>query len=329
MSEVLLQVKHLATEFDTEQGVARALDDISFEVKAGETLGIVGESGCGKSVTSLSIMRLLPKPAGNIVNGEVIFKGQDLVKLPADDMHNIRGNRIAMIFQEPMTALNPVYRISRQLNETLALHNPGMSKGDIQQASIDMLKRVGIPAPERRMKEYPHQLSGGMRQRVMIAIALLCNPEILIADEPTTALDVTIQAQILQLLKELQKETGMSIIFITHDLGVIAEVCDRVLVMYGGRIIEQADIFTLFDKPSHPYTRGLLNAIPRLEKPAKETLSTIPGMVPSLFDFPPGCRFQNRCEYVQAQCEKETPLLENHSNDNHQVRCFRFKELVI
>jgi len=328
MSEVLLKVKHLATEFDTEQGIARALDDISFEVKAGETLGIVGESGCGKSVTSLSIMRLLPKPAGNIVNGEVNFKGQDLVNLPADDMHKIRGNRIAMIFQEPMTALNPVYRISRQLNETLALHNPGMSKDDIQQASIDMLKRVGIPAPERRMKEYPHQLSGGMRQRVMIAIALLCNPEILIADEPTTALDVTIQAQILKLLKDLQKETGMSIIFITHDLGVIAEVCDRVLVMYGGRIIEQADIFTLFDKPSHPYTRGLLNAIPRLEKPAKETLSTIPGMVPSLFDFPPGCRFQNRCEYVQTRCEQETPDLEMHGNDTHQVRCFRFKELV-
>ncbi len=328
MSEVLLQVRHLATEFDTEQGVARALDDISFQVKAGETLGIVGESGCGKSVTSLSVMRLLPKPTGNIVNGEVLFRGKDLVKLAAEDMHNIRGNRIAMIFQEPMTALNPVYRIGRQLNETLALHNPEMKKADIHQASIDMLKRVGIPAPGRRMKEYPHQLSGGMRQRVMIAIALLCKPEILIADEPTTALDVTIQAQILQLLKDLQKETGMAIIFITHDLGVIAEICDRVLVMYGGRIIEQADIYRLFDKPSHPYTQGLLKAIPRLEKPAKENLSTIPGMVPSLFDFPPGCRFQNRCEYVQTQCEKDTPPLEGHIDDDHQVRCFRFKELV-
>ena len=327
MSEPLLQVSHLATEFQTEQGLARALDDISFEVNAGETLGIVGESGCGKSVTSLSIMRLLPKPAGNIVQGKVIFNGQDLVTLPADDMHNIRGNRIAMIFQEPMTALNPVYRVGRQLGETLALHNPKMSKSDIYDASIKMLERVGIPAPERRMKEYPHQLSGGMRQRVMIAIALLCNPEILIADEPTTALDVTIQAQILQLLKDLQQETGMAIIFITHDLGVIAELCDRVLVMYGGRIIEQADINTLFDKPGHPYTRGLLKAIPRLDKPAKEPLSTIPGMVPSLFDFPPGCRFQNRCEFVQERCQNETPALETY-NDGQQVRCFRFRELV-
>ena len=327
MSEVILEVKDLATEFDTEQGVARALDDISFEVKAGETLGIVGESGCGKSVTALSILRLLPKPAGNIVSGEVIFKGQDLIRLPADDMHNIRGNRIAMIFQEPMTALNPVYRISRQLNETLALHNPEMNKAEINEASINMLKRVGIPAPERRMKEYPHQLSGGMRQRVMIAIALLCKPEILIADEPTTALDVTIQAQILQLLKDLQKETGMAIIFITHDLGVIAELCDRVVVMYGGRIIEQADILTLFDKPSHPYTRGLLNAIPRLDKSSKKVLSTIPGMVPSLFDFLPGCRFQNRCDYVQEQCTQDIPVLESDS-DGHQVRCFRFRELL-
>jgi oligopeptide/dipeptide ABC transporter ATP-binding protein len=327
MSEALLQVRHLATEFQTEQGLARALDDISFEVNAGETLGIVGESGCGKSVTSLSIMRLLPKPAGNIVQGEVIFNGQDLIRLPADDMHNIRGNRIAMIFQEPMTALNPVYKVDRQLGETLALHNPKMSKEEIRLASIKMLERVGIPAPQRRMKEYPHQLSGGMRQRVMIAIALLCNPEILIADEPTTALDVTIQAQILQLLKDLQQETGMAIIFITHDLGVIAELCDRVLVMYGGRIIEQADINTLFDKPGHPYTRGLLKAIPRLDKPAKEPLSTIPGMVPSLFDFPPGCRFQNRCEYVQERCQHETPELETY-NDGQQVRCFRFRELV-
>ncbi len=327
MSKPLLQVRHLATEFQTEQGLARALDDISFEVSAGETLGIVGESGCGKSVTSLSIMRLLPKPAGNIVQGEVIFDGQNLVTLPADDMHNIRGNRIAMIFQEPMTALNPVYKVDRQLGETLALHQPQLSKVQIRDASIKMLERVGIPAPERRMKEYPHQLSGGMRQRVMIAIALLCKPDILIADEPTTALDVTIQAQILQLLKDLQRETGMAIIFITHDLGVIAELCDRVLVMYGGRIIEQAEINTLFDRPGHPYTRGLLKAIPRLDKPAKEPLSTIRGMVPSLFDFPPGCRFQNRCDFVQDRCKRETPELEDFE-DGQQVRCFRFKELV-
>ncbi len=325
MAEPLLQVKHLATEFDTDQGIARALDDISFEIKAGETLGIVGESGCGKSVTSLSIMRLLPKPAGQIVNGEVIFDGQDLLQLPAEDMHNIRGNRIAMIFQEPMTALNPVYKIGRQLNETLALHNPHMSKQQISKASIRMLEKVGISEPERRMNEYPHQLSGGMRQRIMIAIALLCNPQILIADEPTTALDVTIQAQILQLLKDLQKETGMAIIFITHDLGVIAEICDRVLVMYGGRIIEQAEVNELYDKPLHPYTHGLLNAIPRLTSIPKQTLNTIRGMVPSLFEYPPGCRFQNRCDFVIDRCGQETPPLEWASED-HQVRCYRFSE---
>jgi len=326
MTEPLLQVSHLATEFSTEQGIARALDDISFTLNPGETLGIVGESGCGKSVTSLSIMRLLPKPAGQIVGGEILFKGEDLVQLPADDMHNIRGNRIAMIFQEPMTALNPVYRIRRQLGETFALHNPEMSKRDRHRASVEILKKVGIPEPEQRLKEYPHQLSGGMRQRVMIAIALSCKPDILIADEPTTALDVTIQAQILQLMKELQQETGMAIIFITHDLGVIAELCDRVLVMYGGRIIEQAEINDLFDRPRHPYTHGLLQAIPRLEKPAKETLSTIPGMVPSLFDFLPGCRFQNRCEHVTDICRQQVPQLEALAS-GHQVGCFRHQEL--
>jgi oligopeptide/dipeptide ABC transporter ATP-binding protein len=271
-------------------------------------------------------MRLLPKPAGQIVDGEVWFDGRDLTSIPADEMHHIRGNRIAMIFQEPMTALNPVYRIGTQLNETLALHNSDMSREAIQQASLDMLKRVGIPAPERRMKEYPHQLSGGMRQRVMIAIALLCSPDILIADEPTTALDVTIQAQILALLKELQRESGMSIVFITHDLGVIAEMCDRVLVMYGGRIIEQAGVKEIFQSPCHPYTRGLIRAIPRLDKAAKQELSTIPGMVPSLFDYPPGCRFQNRCEFVEQACRQETPLLEDITPE-HQVRCFRHQEL--
>ncbi len=322
----MLQVNHLATEFSTEQGIARALDDISFTLKPGETLGIVGESGCGKSVTSLSIMRLLPKPAGQIVGGQVLFRGEDLIRLPADDMHNIRGNHIAMIFQEPMTALNPVYRIRRQLGETLALHNPYLSKHDIHQASMEILHKVGIPAPEQRLKEYPHQLSGGMRQRVMIAIALSCKPDILIADEPTTALDVTIQAQILQLMKDLQRETGMAIIFITHDLAVIAELCDRVLVMYGGRIVEQAEINDLFEQPLHPYTHGLLQAIPRLDQPAKETLSTIQGMVPSLFDFLPGCRFQNRCEYVSDICRQQVPQLETLAN-GHQVRCFRHQGL--
>ena len=326
MPEALLEVNGLATVFTTEQGEARALDDVSFDVRRGETLGIVGESGCGKSVTSLSIMRLLPKPAGRIVSGQILFDGTDLTKLPANDMHRIRGNRIAMIFQEPMTALNPVYKIGRQLTETLALHNPDMKKDAIHQAAINMLEKVGISAPERRMKEYPHQLSGGMRQRVMIAIALLCHPDILIADEPTTALDVTIQAQILQLLRDMQKQTGMSIIFITHDLGVIAEMCDRVVVMYGGRIIEQAGVNELFDLPLHPYTRGLLKAIPRLDNPNKENLSTIPGMVPSLFEFPPGCRFQNRCEYVEQQCQNQTPMLQDET-EGHLVRCFRSKQL--
>lgn len=326
MSEALLKVSHLATEFSTEHGVARALDDVSFEVFPGETLGIVGESGCGKSVTSLSVMRLLPKPSGNIVQGSVMFQGEDLVKLPASQMHRIRGNRIAMIFQEPMTALNPVHRVGHQLMETLELHFPKNGKKENRRLSIEMLQRVGIPAPERRMKEYPHQLSGGMRQRVMIAIALLCKPDILIADEPTTALDVTIQAQILKLLQDMQKETGMAILFITHDLGVIAEICDRVLVMYGGRVIEQAAINKLFESPGHPYTRGLLGAIPRIEDTPKKILNTIPGMVPSLMEFPPGCRFQNRCEYVQNHCRDETPDLKQVEN-GHDVRCFRFEEL--
>ncbi len=322
-SRPLLEVRHLATEFDTEQGVARALDDISFRLEAGETLGIVGESGCGKSVTSLSIMRLLPKPAGRIVGGEVIFDGQDLLQLSPDAMHGIRGNRIAMIFQEPMTALNPVYRVGHQLEEALLLHKPELDERQRRDACIGMLEKVGIPAPERRLKEYPHQLSGGMRQRVMIAMALLCDPDILIADEPTTALDVTIQAQILQLLRDLQRENGMSIIFITHDFGVIAEICDRVVVMYGGRIIEQAEILELFDHPLHPYTRGLLQAIPKLDTEPKSLLKTIPGMVPSLLDFPPGCRFQNRCEFAEPRCREETPPL---LGEDHQVRCFRAEE---
>ena len=325
MAQPLLQVRHLATEFETEQGIARALDDISFELMPGETLGIVGESGCGKSVTSLSIMRLLPKPAGRIVGGEVLFDGQDLVQLPADEMHDIRGNRIAMIFQEPMTALNPVYKVGRQLEETLLLHKPELNESQRREACVAMLEKVGIPAPQRRLNEYPHQLSGGMRQRVMIAMALLCDPDILIADEPTTALDVTIQAQILQLLRDLQRENGMSIIFITHDFGVIAEICDRVVVMYGGRIIEQAEILELFDHPLHPYTRGLLQAIPKLDTEPKSLLKTIPGMVPSLFELPVGCRFQNRCEFVEPRCREQVPPLEDLDN-SHQVRCFRAEE---
>jgi oligopeptide/dipeptide ABC transporter ATP-binding protein len=270
-------------------------------------------------------MRLLPKPAGQIVAGQILFRGKELTTLPAEAMHEVRGRRIAMIFQEPMTALNPVYRIDRQLGETLALHHPAMGKEQIRRESLDILDKVGIPAPEQRLKEYPHQLSGGMRQRVMIAIALSCQPDILIADEPTTALDVTIQAQILSLMRDLQRDTGMAILFITHDLGVIAELCDRVLVMYGGRIIEEAPVDRLFASPRHPYTHGLLQAIPRLDGHPRSELATIPGMVPSLHDFPPGCRFQNRCIYAQQRCRETVPLLEEleAGDARHLVRCLR------
>ncbi len=306
-SEVILSVKNLVTVFDTEAGRIRAVDDVSFDVKKHKTLGIVGESGCGKSVTSLSIMRLLPKPAGSIESGQILFYDTDIVKVGADKMHEIRGRRISMIFQEPMTALNPVHKIGKQIGEVFRLHYPSMKKQEVQTKSLEMLQKVGIPDPER-MGEYPHQISGGMRQRVMIAIALACEPDILIADEPTTALDVTIQAQILELMKQLQHETGMTIIFITHDLGVIAEMCDDVAVMYAGKIVETAPVNDLFRHPSHPYTRGLLSSIPRLETPRKSRLNVIRGMVPSLHDLPQGCRFQNRCSQAQDICRTPPPL---------------------
>ncbi len=322
----ILQVKHLVTSFDTEIGPVKAVDGVSFSVQQGKTLGIVGESGCGKSVTSLSVMRLLPKPAGNILSGEILFGGMDLVRLPADEMRCIRGRRISMIFQEPMTALNPVHRIDKQLKEVYTLHFTDMSPAEILQASIDLLNKVGIADPEQRLREYPHQLSGGMRQRVMIAMALAARPEILIADEPTTALDVTIQAQILALMKLLQQETGMGIIFITHDLGVIAETCDDVVVMYAGAVVERAPVVALFKSPRHPYTKGLLESIPRLDIPPKQTLSTIEGMVPDLQDIPEGCRFQNRCQYAEEKCRTVTPPEESVA-DKHGVSCFRWQEI--
>ena len=324
--DALLQVNNLNTVFDTEAGPIRAVEDVSFQIYAGKTLGIVGESGCGKSVTSLSIMRLLPKPSGQIESGAILFNDLDLAKLPADAMRQIRGNRISMIFQEPMTALNPVHRIGKQLRESYRLHQSNLSSSQIQAASIQVLQKVGIPAPEQRMKDYPHQLSGGMRQRVMIAMALACNPEILIADEPTTALDVTIQAQILDLMKALQSDTGMAIILITHDLGVIAETCDDVIVMYAGNIMESAPILELFANPRHPYTMGLLDAIPKLDSPRKQILNTIEGMVPDLMNLPPGCRFQNRCPYAVDKCKSEKPFEEAISED-HTVRCFRWQEI--
>jgi oligopeptide/dipeptide ABC transporter ATP-binding protein len=322
-AEAILSVRNLITAFDTEEGRIRAVDNVSFDVIKGRTLGIVGESGCGKSVTALSIMRLLPKPAGTIESGQILFQGRDIVTLPADKMHEIRGYGISMIFQEPMTALNPVHRIGQQLAEVFQLHFPEMGGKEIWEKSIEMLQKVGIPEPVQRMNEYPHQLSGGMRQRVMIGMALAGEPDILIADEPTTALDVTIQAQILELMTALQQETGMAIIFITHALGVIAEICDEVLVMYAGTVAETATVVDLFKRPVHPYTLGLLESIPRLENPRKMKLRTIRGQVPSLYDKPKGCPFQNRCLYAMQGCEIEPPPLK-HVGDSHRASCYLY-----
>ena len=322
----LLELHELSVTFDTEDDTVTVVDRVGFEVEAGETLGIVGESGCGKSVTALSIMGLLPKPAGRIQGGDIRFRGESLPSLPPERMREIRGNRIAMIFQEPMTALNPVHRVGRQLAETYALHQPDLNDEVVARRTLGLLEQVGIPAPEQRLREYPHQLSGGMRQRVMIAMALASKPDILIADEPTTALDVTIQAQILELLRDLQRDTGMAIIFITHDLGVIAELCSRVVVMYAGRVAEQASIEPLFAHPVHPYTRGLLSSIPRLEDEPKTLLNTIPGVVPSVEELPSGCRFANRCPYVKDLCNRDAPELVAAA-PGHRVACHRWREV--
>ena len=309
MSEPLLQVRDLITAFDTDGGLVRAVDQVSFEIARGQTLGIVGESGCGKSVTAMSLIRLLPQPAGKILQGEVLFKGRDLTRLKPKDLRKVRGNEIGVIFQEPMTALNPVQRIGKQLSECFVLHKK-MSKKQAWDAAIEMLRLVKIPAPELRAGDYPHQLSGGMRQRVVIAIALACRPDLVIADEPTTALDVTVQAQILDLMKRLQAEMGMSVILITHDLGVIAETCDDVVVMYGGRVVERAPVKELFANPLHAYTRGLLSSIPRLETERKTVLPVIPGMVASLKDFVPGCRFCQRMERQGSTLRDRPPFIE-------------------
>ncbi len=326
--DVLLKVENLTTSFKTDEDQITVLDDISFNLLHGESLGIVGESGCGKSVTALSIMRLLPKPAGQVEKGFITYKGDDILTLTTKQMHTIRGKKIAMIFQEPMTALNPVHRIGKQLGEIYQIHFPDMSEEDSRTAQIDILNKVGIPAPEKRLREYPHQLSGGMRQRVMIAMALSCKPDILIADEPTTALDVTTQNQILNLMRELQREIKMSIIFITHDLGVIAEMCDRVLVMYAGKIVEQASVNELFASPRHPYTKGLLDSIPRLDTPSKSRLEVIEGLVPNLKNIPKGCRFRTRCDFEIEQCGVTDPVVEAISEDSSRtVACIRWKEL--
>jgi len=300
VAEYLLEVENLVTAFDTDAGQVTAVDGVSFGVRKGKTLGIVGESGCGKSVTALSIIRLLPQPMGKIIGGRILFQGKDLAHLSDEEMHKVRGGSIGMIFQEPLTALNPVHRIGKQLSEVILLHED-ISKKGAWERSIELLKKVGIPSPEIRITEYPHQLSGGMRQRVVIAIALACNPSLIIADEPTTALDVTIQAQILELLKQLQKDLGISVIMITHDLGVIAETCDDVVVMYAGRVAEKASVDHIFNNPQHLYTRGLLESIPRLDSPRKQKLNTIEGYVPGLMELPVGARFASRSPHPKAK----------------------------
>jgi len=316
----ILEVEDLRTYFYTRDGVVRSVDGVSFSVSKGETLAIVGESGCGKSVTSLSILRLIASPPGKIVSGSIQFHGQDLLKFTDEQMRDIRGDKISMIFQEPMTSLNPVLTIGRQIGEVLELHRQS-TKEEARARTLELLRMVNIPEPETRIDEYPHQLSGGMRQRIMIAMALACDPEILIADEPTTALDVTIQAQILNLMRELRDRTGAAIILITHDLGVVAEMAQRVVVMYAGRKVEEASVFDLFEKPMHPYTLGLLNSMPRLDEAASKRLVEIPGMVPSMRTEIVGCAFAPRCSSASERCTQETPVLKNHGNE-HWVACW-------
>jgi peptide/nickel transport system ATP-binding protein/oligopeptide transport system ATP-binding protein len=304
----LLEVLDLRTYFRSDEGVAKAVDGVSYRLLEGETLGLVGESGCGKSVTALSILRLIPDPPGRIVGGRVVFEGRDLLGLDEREMRRVRGNDVAMIFQEPMTALNPVFTVGDQIAETVRLHQ-GLGKEAARARAVEMLALVGIPSPEQRVDEYPHQMSGGMRQRVMIAMAMSCDPRLLIADEPTTALDVTVQAQILELIRDLQGRTGMSVLLITHDLGVIAETADHVAVMYAGKVVEYASAEALFETPRHPYTIGLFRSLPDLARPG-ERLHAIQGTVPSAFHFPSGCRFRTRCPLARERCAAVEPPLE-------------------
>ena len=331
-TENILEVSGLQTFFFTRAGVLKAVDDLSFTLKRGETLGIVGESGCGKSMTALSIMRLVPEPPGRIVGGKVVLDGRDLLKLDEDTMRDVRGNEISMIFQEPMTSLNPVLTIGDQIGEAIGLHQD-LPKSAIAARAVEMLRLVRIPEPAQRATEYPHQLSGGMRQRAMIAMALACNPKVLIADEPTTALDVTIQAQILELMQELQRDLGTAVILITHDLGIVAETAQRVIVMYAGRKVEEADVESLFETPLHPYTVGLMASIPRLPsmrgKPAVagERLTEIPGMVPPLTNLPSGCVFAPRCTLADARCAAEFPAFEE-KRTGHWAACWHSDQIT-
>ncbi len=325
MSEPLLDVRDLQTHFHTDDGVVRAVDGVSLRLDAGRTLAVVGESGSGKSVTSLSILRLVPEPPGRIAGGSIHFRGRDLLRLAPGEIRSIRGREISMIFQEPMTSLNPVYTCGEQILEAVVLHER-VTRAEGRKRAIEMLRLVGIPSPEQRVDEYPHQMSGGMRQRVMIAMALACRPAILIADEPTTALDVTIQAQILELLKRLQAELGMAVLLITHDLGVVAETADDVAVMYAGQVVEACGVREAFERTRHPYTAGLLHSLPRLGE-TRETLRVIPGTVPNPVAFPPGCRFHPRCPVAVDRCRSEAPPLEE-IEPGHAVRCWRAAEIA-
>jgi len=325
-NDYLLNIRDLHTYFYTDDGVIKAVDGVDLSILRGQTLGLVGESGCGKTVTALSIMRLIQEPPGRIVKGQVLFDDKDLLKLSKTEMRGIRGNRISMVFQDPMTSLNPVFRISDQIIDVIRFHQ-GVPRREAMDHAVEMLRKVGIADPQKRVHEYPYQMSGGIRQRVMIAIALACNPELMIADEPTTALDVTIQAQVLDLMNKLKEDLGASILLITHDLGVIAEMAQSVAVMYAGKIVEFAEVVELFSHPKHPYTLGLMDSIPKLDAPvAKDKmLKAIPGVVPSLLDLPEECRFQRRCSQVSDLCrQKDPPLVELRSG--HWVRCWRYEE---
>jgi len=318
-NDVLLEIDELRTWFDTEEGLVKAVDGVSYVIQRGETLGVVGESGCGKSVTAMSILQLLPTPPAQYAGGRILFDGRNLLDCSEAELRKVRGNDIAMIFQEPMTSLNPVYTVGNQIMEALTLHR-GMTRAEARDAAIQMLEKVGIPSPESRVDEYPHQMSGGMKQRVMIAMALACDPALLIADEPTTALDVTIQAQILDLLRGMQKELGMSILLITHDLGVVAEMSDHVAVMYASKIVEYSDTVRLFERPRHPYTFGLFQSLPEMHEDHHERLMEIPGTVPNPLHYPSGCKFRERCFKASARCAEEEPTLQEVA-PGHLLAC--------
>jgi peptide/nickel transport system ATP-binding protein len=325
-SAPLLEIDNLSTHFDTLTGTVKSVNGLSYRLEEGQTLGVVGESGCGKSVTALSVLRLVPTPPGRFAGGEIRYRGTDLLKLSEAEMRSIRGNRISMIFQDPMTSLNPVLTVGRQIAETVQLHQQ-VGRQEALRRAVEMLRLVQIAEPERRANEYPHQLSGGMRQRVMIALALACNPEVLIADEPTTALDVTIQAQIVDLLRSLQKKLGMGIVLITHDLGVVAESCDRVLVMYAGSKVEEAPVGDLFDRPLHPYTRALMASMPSMNTHAAR-LAEIPGMVPAPHELGTGCAFAQRCAFATPRCRQQIPPLRRWQDQDHWVACFEAERVA-